>query len=61
MQVVIGEGHMLGAHWRVSLCQQQQSQANQSDDELEYAAKDAEQGAPHPRDMNPVASAGRPC
>ena len=52
---------MLGAHWRVSLCQQQQSQANQSDDELEYAAKDAEQGAPHPRDMNPVASAGRPC
>lgn len=43
--MVIGEGHTLVAHRRVSLCKQQQTEANQSDDELEYAAKDEEEGA----------------
>ena len=41
-QVVIGEGHMLEAHERVSLCKQRPSHANESDDELEYAAKDGD-------------------
>ena len=31
---------MLEAHERVSLCKQRPSHANDSDDELEYAAKD---------------------
>jgi len=39
---VIGEGHTLEAHERVSLCKQRLSHANDSDDELEYAAKDGD-------------------
>jgi len=42
-QVVIGEGHTLEAHERVSLCKQRPSHANDSDDELEYAAKDGDE------------------
>ena len=42
--MVIGEGHTLEAYKRVSLCQQQQTQANQSDDELEYAAENTSRG-----------------
>ena len=44
-QVVIGEGHTLEAHERVSLCKQRPSHANDSDDELEYAAKDGEENS----------------
>ena len=39
---MVGEGHTLEAHERVSLCRQRPSPANDSDDELEYAAKDGE-------------------
>ncbi len=39
---MIGEGHTLEAHERVSLCKQRLSHANDSDDELEYAAKDGD-------------------
>ena len=48
MQVVIGEGHTLEAHERVSLCKQRPSHANDSDDELEYAAKDGNDDGPCP-------------
>lgn len=47
-QVVIGEGHTLEAHERVSLCKQRPSHANESDDELEYAAKDGDDDGPCP-------------
>ena len=48
LQVVIGEGHTLEAHERVSLCKQLPTQATQSDDELEYAAEETDRGtSPH--------------
>ncbi len=38
LQVVIGAGHKVAQHSRISLCQQAETSSSLSDDELEYAA-----------------------
>ena len=38
MQVVIGAGHKVAPHSRITLCQQAETSSSLSDDELEYAA-----------------------
>lgn len=38
LQVVIGAGHRVAQHSRISLCQQAEASSSLSDDELEYAA-----------------------
>lgn len=38
LQVVVGAGHKVAKHSRISLCQQAETSSSLSDDELEYAA-----------------------